>query len=45
LWVLQVQGARRDLKINIKKTKSQRLEISEDKQVTQGNEKMNHLDT
>ena len=40
LEVLRVQGAKIGLKINVKKTKSLRLRISEDKQVTLGNEKM-----
>ena len=34
LEVLRVQGARIDLKINVKMTKSLRLGISEDKKVT-----------
>ena len=38
--VLQVQGARRGLKINLKKTKSIRLGICEDEKVTLGNEKI-----
>ena len=36
--VLQVQGARIGLKINVKKTKSLRLGISEDAKVTLGND-------
>ena len=39
LEVLRVQGARIGLKVNVKKTKSLRLGISEDEQVTLGNEK------
>ena len=38
--VLRVQGAKIGLKINIKKTKSLRLGISEDEKVTLGNEKI-----
>ena len=38
LEVLQVKGARIGLKINVKKTKSLRLGISEDEKVTLGNE-------
>ena len=38
LEVLQFQGAKIGLKINVKKTKSLRLGISEDEQVTLGNE-------
>ena len=44
LEVLRVQGARLDLKINVKKTKSLRLGISEDEKVTLGNEKMDQVD-
>ena len=40
LEVFQVQGAKISLKINVKKTKSLRLGISEDEKVTLGNEKM-----
>ena len=40
LEVLRVQGARIGLTINVKKTKSLRLGISEDEQVTLGNEKV-----
>ena len=40
LEVLQVQGAKTGLKINVKKTKSLTLGISEDEQVTLGNEKV-----
>ena len=36
LEVLRVQGARVGLKINVKKTKSLRLEISENEKVTLG---------
>ena len=39
LEVLRVQGTRIGLKINVKKTKSLRLGISEDEKVTLGNEK------
>ena len=39
-WGLRVQGAKIGLKINVKKTKSLRLGISEDEQVTLGNEKI-----
>jgi hypothetical protein len=45
LEVLQVQGARIGLKINVKKTKSLRLGISEEKKVTLGNEKIDHVDS
>jgi hypothetical protein len=38
---LQVQSARIGLKINVKKTKSLRLGISEDEKVMMGNEKIN----
>ena len=38
--VLQVQGARISLKINVKKTKSLRLGISEDEKVKLGNDKI-----
>ena len=38
LEVLRIQGARIGLKINVKKTKSLRLGISEDEKVTLGNE-------
>ena len=40
LKVLQVQGAWIGLKINVKKTKSIKLGISEDKQRTLGNQKI-----
>ena len=40
LEVLRVQGARIGLKINVEKTKSLRLEISEDEKVTLGNKKI-----
>ena len=40
LQVLRAQGARIGLKINVKKTKSLRLGISEDEKVTLGNEKV-----
>ena len=40
LEVLRVQGARIGLKINVKKTKSLRLGISEDEKVTLGSEKI-----
>ena len=43
LEVLQVEGARIGLKINVKKTKSLRLGISEDEKVTLGNEKIDHV--
>ena len=43
LEVLQVQGAKIGLKINVKKTKSLRLEISEDEQVTLVNEKIDQV--
>ena len=41
--VLRVQGAKIGLKINIKKTESLRLGISEDEQVTLGNEKIDQV--
>ena len=44
LEVLLVQGARKGLKINVKKTKSQRLEISKNEKVTLGNEKIGQVD-
>ena len=40
LEVLRVQGARIGLEINVKKTKSLRLGISEEQKVTLGNEKI-----
>ena len=40
---MQVQGAKIGLKINVKKTKSLRLEISEDEQVTLVNEKIDQV--
>ena len=40
---LQVQGARIGLKINAKKTKSLRLEISEDEKVMLSNEKIDQV--
>ena len=40
LEVLRVQGGRINLKINIKKTKSPRLGISEDEEVMLDNERM-----
>ena len=43
LEVLRVQGARMGLKINVKKTKSLRLGISEDEKVTLGSEKINEV--
>ena len=43
LEVLRVQGARIGLNINVKKTKSLRLGISEDEKVTFGNEKIDQL--
>ena len=43
LEVLRVQGARIGLKINVKKTKSLRLGISEDEKVTLGNEKIDQV--
>jgi hypothetical protein len=43
LEVLRVQGARIGLKINVRKTKSLRLGISEDKKVTLGNEKIDQV--
>ena len=44
--VLRVQGTKKGLKINVKKTKSLRLETSKDENVTLGNEmidQMGHL--
>ena len=43
LEILRVQGARIGLKINVKKTKSLRLGISEDEKVTLGNEKIDQV--
>ena len=43
LEVLWVQGARVSLEINVKKSKSLRLVISEDKKVTLGNEKIDQV--
>jgi len=43
LEVLQVQGARIGYKINVKKTKSLRLGISEDENVTFGNQKIEQV--
>ena len=43
LEVLRGQGARIGLKINVKKTKSLRLGISEDEKVTLGNEKIDQV--
>ena len=43
LEVLQVQGAGKGLKINVKKTKSLKLGISEDEKVTLGKEKIDHV--
>ena len=43
LEVLHVQGAKIGLKINVKKTKSLRLGISEDEQVTLDNEKIDQV--
>ena len=43
LEVLQVQSARTGLKINVKKTKSIRLGISEDENVTLGNKKIDQV--
>ena len=42
LKILRVQGARIGLKINVKKTKSLRLGISEDEKMTLRNEKIDH---
>ena len=42
---MRLQGARIVLKINVKKTKSLRLGIGEDKKVTLGNEKIDQLDS
>ena len=43
LEVLRVQGAKIGLKINLKKTKSLRLGISEDEKATLGNEKIDQV--
>ena len=43
LEVLRVHGAKLGLKISVKKTKSLRLGISEDEQVTLGNEKIDKV--
>ena len=45
LEILQVQGARIDLKINVKKTKPLRQGISEDEKVLQGNENIDQVDS
>ena len=45
LEALRVQGARIGLKINVKKTKSLWLRISEDEKLTLGKEKTNHVDS
>ena len=45
LEVLRVQGTRIGLKINVKKTKSLRLGISEDERVTLGNKQMDQVDS
>ena len=44
LEVLQIQGARIGLKINVKKTKSLRLGISDDEKVTLGNENIDQVE-
>ena len=41
---MRIQGTRIGLKINVKKTRSLRLEISEDEKVTLGNEKIDQVD-
>ena len=43
LKVLQVQGAKIGLKINVKKTKLLRLGISADEKLTLGNEKIDQV--
>ena len=43
LEVLRVQGARIGLEINVKKTKSLRLGISEEEKVTLGNKKIDQV--
>ena len=43
LEVLRVQGARISLGINVKKTKSLMLRLSEDEKVTLGNEKIDQM--
>ena len=43
LEVFRVQGARIGLKINVKKTKSLRLGISEDEKVTLSNKKIDQV--
>ena len=45
LEVLRVQDARIGLKINVKKTKSLRLGVSEDERVTLGNETIDKVDS
>ena len=42
---MRVQGARISLKINVKKTKSLRLGISEDEKVTLGNKKIDQVNS
>ena len=45
LEVLRFQSARKGLKINVKKTRSLRLGISEGEEVMLGNEKIDHMDS
>ena len=45
LEVLRVAGVRIGLKVNVKKTMSQRLGISEDEKVTLGNEMIDQVDS
>ena len=45
LEVLQVKGARKGLKIFVKKVKSLRLGISEAEKLTLGNEKIDQVDS
>ena len=45
LELLRVSGEKKVLKINVEKTKGQRLEISEIEKVMFGNEKINQLDS
>jgi len=45
LEVLQLQGAKPSLKINVLRTKSLRLGISEDDKVTLGYEKIDQVDS
>jgi len=43
--VLRVQGVSKCFKVNVKKTITQRLEISEDKKMTLGKQKIDQVDS